>query len=176
VSDRAGALGVLPSGAGIGETAFKTAMRQVASSVAIIAAAQGRRRNGLTATAICSVSAAPPTLLVCVSREASATVLIEESAAFAVNFLASSQHGVARLFSTAKLAPEARFAEGTWTTLETGSPMLEGTVASFDCRVESRVMSGTHNIYIGRVAGAVSLEQDVLLYRDGLFRRLEAVG
>jgi len=157
----------------VDEAGFKTAMRLVASSVAIVTARVGTLRNGLTATAVCSVASNPPTVLVCINRSASAEPLIQESGAFAVNFLADSQHGIARLFSTSKLAPEERFANGEWGTATTGAPILEGTVASFDCRVEDRVVSGTHHIYFGRVVGVTSIDQDVLLYRDGVFRRLE---
>ncbi len=162
---------VPPRNEAVGDAEFKTAMRQVASSVAIVAARSGAVRNGLTATAVCSVAAAPPTILVCVNTSASAESLISRSGAFAVNFLAERQHGIARLFSTSKLSPEERFADGRWSTMVTGSPVLEDTVASFDCVVESRFASGTHHIYIGRVVGVTSLDQDVLLYRDGAFRR-----
>ncbi|BCH23894.1 flavin oxidoreductase [Mesorhizobium sp. L-8-10] len=160
----------------VGEAEFKIAMRQVAASVAIVTARSGKLRNGLTATAVCSVAASPPTMLVCINRSASAEPLIQESGAFAINFLTDGQHGIARLFSTSKLAPEDRFVEGTWGSLETGAPVLEGTVASFDCRVESQLSSGTHHIYLGRVVGVTSLDMDVLLYRDGSFRRLESAG
>ena len=47
-------------------------------------------------------------------------------------------------------------------------------MASFDCRVEERIQSGTHHIYLGLVVAATSLDQDTLIYRDGLFRRLAA--
>ncbi len=163
-----------PSGSEVvSEVEFKTAMRQVASSVAIVTARAGNLRNGLTATAVCSVAATPPTMLVCINRSASAEPLIEESDAFAINFLTESQHRIARLFSTSKLSPEERFADGVWGDLMTGSPVLEGTVASFDCRVESRFASGTHFVYLGRVVGVTSLDQEVLLYRDRSFRRLD---
>jgi flavin reductase len=165
-----------PSSEVVPEIVFKTAMRQVASSVAIVTARFGSLRNGLTATAVCSVAASPATMLVCVNGSASAEPLIRESGAFAINFLAEGQHNIARLFSTSKLEPEQRFAQGRWNVFETGSPMLEGTVASFDCRVESRTVSGTHNIYVGSVVGVTSLDQDVLLYRNGSFRRLAPVG
>lgn len=160
----------------VSEIDFKTAMRQVVSSVAVVTARAGALRNGLTATAVCSVSASPPTMLVCVNQSASAEPLIRESGAFAINFLAEHQHGIARLFSTSKLEPEQRFKEGRWLSSETGSPVLQGTVASFDCRVESRMVSDTHTIYLGRVVGVISLDQDALLYRDGCFRRLAPTG
>jgi flavin reductase len=160
---------------GITEADFKIAMRQITASVAVVTAQSGDVRNGLTATAVCSVTANPPTMLVCVNRDASAEKLIDASGAFAINFLADQQHEVARLFSTPKLEPEDRFADSNWVNLSTGSPVLEGAVASFDCQVHSRIVAGTHHVYFGRIVAVVSLDQDALLYRDGSFRRLEAV-
>lgn len=166
----------MPASDSVSEADFKTAMRQVTSSVAVITARSGKMRNGLTATAVCSVSAEPPTMLVCINRNATAEGLIAESGAFAINFLADEQHKVARLFSTSKLSPEERFADGRWISLETGSPVLDGAVATFDCRVVEKVPSGTHHIYFGRVVGVTSLDEEALLYRDGSFRRLAAIG
>ena len=152
---------------------FKLGMRQVVSSVAIVTSRAGGERNGLTATAVCPVSVEPPTMLVCVNRNASAEAVIAESGCFAVNFLTEEQHGIARLFSTPKLSAERRFAEGTWLTMVTGSPVLDGAAASFDCEVTERIASGSHHIYIGRVVALVSVDRDALLYRDGQFRKLE---
>ena len=152
---------------------FKAALRQVASSVAIVTARSGDLSDGLTATSVCLVSSAPPTMLLCLALAASTDALIQQSGAFAINFLSDQQHAIARLFSAGSLTPPERFAEGEWTSLQTGSPVLGGTVASFDCTVESCIRSGTHNVYLGRVVGATSLERDVLLYRNGLFRRLD---
>lgn len=156
-------------------SAFKLSMRQIASPVGIITTRHGDLRNGLTATSICSVSMEPPTMLVCVNRNASAEKTIAESGTFAINMLADAQHPVARLFSTPKLCPEDRFAGGQWSELVTGAPILEGAVATFDCVVQECITSGSHNLYIGRVIATRSLDQDILLYRDGLFRRLESV-
>jgi flavin reductase len=154
---------------------FKTVMRQVVSSVAIVTSRAGKIRNGLTATAVCSVSAEPPTMLICVNRRATAESIIAESGAFAINFLTQDQHQIARLFSTSKLSGDERFAEGKWESLVTGAPVLDGASAAFDCQVEECHLSGTHHIYIGRVVAATSLDQHALLYRDGSFRRLAAI-
>ena len=131
---------------------FKLGMRQVVSSVAVVTSRAGIVRNGLTATAVC----------------------IAESGHFAINFLTEAQHNIARLFSKSKLDPDARFGEGNWLSMVTGSPILDGAVASFDCEVEERIPAASHHIYIGRVVAVVSNSLDALLYRDGLFRRLTA--
>ena len=99
-------------------------------------------------------------------------LIIAESGNFAINFLAEDQHSIARLFSKSKLDADVRFGEGSWLSLVTGSPILDGAVASFDCEVEERIVSGTHHIYVGRVVAVASTGQDALLYRDGLFRKL----
>lgn len=151
---------------------FKQSMRNIASPVGVVTTRHGDVRHGLTATAICSVSMEPPSMLVCVNRSASAEKLIAESGAFAINMLSEDQHNVARLFSTPGLAPEGRYAEGEWHYLETGSPVLNGATVSFDCLVEKCIEWGTHNLYIGRVVATETFDHEILLYKDGAFRQV----
>jgi flavin reductase len=151
---------------------FKFVMRRVASPVAIVAAQRGEARGGLTATAICSVTADPPTLLVCINRKSSAGALIAECGAFSVNFLSDEQTTLARLFSTPKLRSEERFVAGSWKKSVTGAPILKDAICSFDCRVTEAVVSGTHEMFFGRVVAAETGSGDPLLYRDGYFRRI----
>ena len=152
---------------------YKLAMRQVASPVTIIAARRGEQRNGLTATAVCSASADPPILVVCVNRSASAHDLIAESGAFSVNFLTVEQTGVARLFSTSKLSPEARFEGGVWREGVTGAPLLEGALSAFECEIVQTQSFDSHTVFFGRVCAVESQGGGPLLYNDGFFRRLE---
>jgi flavin reductase len=151
---------------------FKSAMRQVVSPVAVIAAQKGNTRAGLTATAVCSATADPPTILVCINRSSRAESMITGSGAFSVNFLHEGQSGIARLFSMPKLDSDARFAEGVWTRGVTGSPLLQGAISAFDCQVIETVPCGTHSIFLGRVVAVGSAEASPLLYRDGFFQRL----
>lgn len=151
---------------------FRFVMRQVASPVSVIAAQVGERRGGLTATAVCSATADPPTILVCINRTASAGILIAEAAAFSVNFLSDEQTALARLFSTPGLESDVRFAGGTWTRAVTGAPLLRGAVGAFDCRVVETVPCGSHQIFLGRVVAAEARDGDPLLYRDGFFRKI----
>jgi flavin reductase len=158
--------------AAISPDLFRFVMRQVASPVSVIAAQVGECRAGLTATAVCSATAEPPTLLVCINRAASAGKLITEAGAFSVNFLTAEQTALARLFSTPGLGSDARFAGGTWTRAVTGAPMLRGAVGAFDCRVIEAMPCGTHQIFLGRVVAAEARDGDPLLYRDGFFRKI----
>ena len=151
---------------------FKFVMRQVTSPVAVVAAQDGDRRGGLTATAICSATADPPTIIVCINRSSSAGALIKACGAFSVNFLADDQAPLARVFSTARTSSETRFAAARWKRLITGAPILQGALCTFDCRVTDRVMSGTHQVFFGAVVAAEAQSGNPLLYRDGFFRRV----
>src|SRR4051794_28196579 len=115
---------------------FKKAMRHLAGGVSIIATEHDGVRAGLAATAVCSVSADPPTILICINSGASAHALIRESGRFSVNLLASRHDDVARRFSgEGGIKGEERFAQGAWDTLVTGTPVFRSALASFDCRV-----------------------------------------
>lgn len=150
---------------------FLEAMRQLAAGVTLVTTRLHDRRAGLTATAVCSVSAEPPQLLVCVNRLADAHDLIAKSGVLAVNVLAKEQHRLAERFSGALGARgEARFDDGAWTSLVTGAPVLEGSLASFDCRVAQAIPAATHTIFVGRIeAVAVRAHLEPLIYVEGTY-------
>ena len=155
-------------------TKFRNLMRHQAGAVTIIAVGQAGNRTGLTATAMCSLTDAPPTVLICVNRNASAHAPIKAAKAFSVNVLAREQADLAKRFSTKKLEGEARFDAAAWETLATGAPVLKGTIASLDCELVGEHQVETHSIFIGRVKdGRFSTDAEPLLYFRGAFRDLE---
>ena len=145
---------------------FKLGMRRLIASVCVITAGAPGRRVGLTATAVCSLSTAPPMLLCCVNRTSASYATILEHRAFAVNVLAMEDANVAERFST-KTPSEQKFDDARWS--QGGSPLLLTAFASFDCKIERHVETGTHGIMFGAVE-AVQLsdaETMPLLYGDG---------
>ncbi len=157
------------------QTAFRNLMRQQAGAVTIITVGRTGNRTGLTATAMCSLTDSPPTILICVNKTASAHAPIKAMGAFAVNVLAKQQEDLARRFSTKKLEGEARFDADDWETLATGAPILKGTIASLDCALVAEQDVETHSIFIGRVkAGRFREDVEPLLYFRGEFRDVTA--
>lgn len=158
---------------------YRAIMRHQAGAVALITAGEPGKRTGLTATAVCSLTDDPPTLLVCVNRSASAHALIEEKRCFSVNLLGRHQQELAGAFSgRTGLQGEDRFhVEGyEWKTMVTGAPILEGTLASLDCELTEKQSVSTHTIFIGRVReGSVSETADPLLYYRGDFWDLSSI-
>ena len=157
---------------GIDATAFKKGMRHLAASVTLITTRHGGLRGGLTATAVCSVSAEPPQILVCVNKSASAHDPIGKAGFFCVNILAPAHRQIAERFAGMDgVEGDERFnGMGEWSALTTGAPVLKGCPVSFDCKMVSKVAAGTHTIYIGEIVDiALDPKAHALLYCDGAF-------
>jgi flavin reductase (DIM6/NTAB) family NADH-FMN oxidoreductase RutF len=151
-------------------------MRRVPAAVAIVTARFEREANGLTATAVCSVTADPPQILVCVNRDASAHSLIARSRRFVVNFLSEEHEDRARRFAQAKLAGHTRFEGISWLAMATGSPAMADAIVALDCSVNTDLICGTHAIYLANVIDVRVGTAAPLLYRAGEFCRLRRPG
>lgn len=104
---------------------------------------------GLMATAVCSLSAEPPSLVVCVNRDATAHDAILRAGILGVSLIPDHAEALAAHFAQTKGA--ARFDRGNWTTIETGAPILADAPVAFDCRI-ARVHDGyTHSIIVADV-------------------------
>ena len=150
---------------------FKSGMRHLAAHVCLITTVgpDGLRR-GLTATAVCSVSADPPTLLCCVNRQIMPFAAIRESGIFAVNVLGVEDRALAERFAS-EIQGDARFDIGAWSTLATGAPLLESALAAFDCRLTRLEEVATHGILFGEIQAVRSKSSNTepLLYAHGTF-------
>lgn len=155
---------------------YRDIMRHHAGAVTIISVGKPGSRTGLTATAFCSLTDDPPTVVACVNRNASAHDLIAKYGSFCVNVLATAQQEVAMRFAgRVGQQGEERFDDGAWMTLATGAPVLEGALANLDCEVAETLEGKTHTIYLGRVvAGRVNGIVKPLVYFKGEFCDLKA--
>lgn len=153
---------------------YRDAMRNHAGAVTIITAGSPGQRTGLTATAVCSLSDDPPSLVICVNRTASAYPIIKAERVFCVNLLAEDQHDIANCFAgRTGLKAESRFDIGQWTALATGAPALAEAVANFDCMLVNAHEMKTHAIFVGLVkAVRTKPEANPLLYIRGKFGTL----
>ncbi|MBS0969829.1 pyrimidine utilization flavin reductase protein F [Chimaeribacter arupi] len=124
---------------------FRQAMSCLGAAVNIITTDGPAGRAGFTASAVCSVTDTPPTLLVCLNRSASVHPAFARNQQLCVNTLSAGHEDLSNLFG-GKTPMEARFAAADWSRLATGSPVLAGAVANFDCRITQTVSVGTHDI------------------------------
>lgn len=147
---------------------FKRGMRRLSASVSLITVNGPAGRNGMTGTAVCSVSADPPILLVSVNRDASIHDQIVYRQRYGVNILRPRHRPLADSFSSGA-SGEARFTHGRWIEGALGVPVLKDALASFACEVVRTVTVGTHDIFFGQVVGIHISDGSPLLYGGGQY-------
>lgn len=153
------------------EASFKAAMRRLAAAVTIITARSGGVRFGMTATAATSLTASPPTLLICINKSASIHDPIVDTGRFRMNVLGCEHSDLVGAFS-GKVKGEERFENGLWSSDENGLPLLCDAQASLSCQVQQVIEVGTHSIFVGQV-DEVQIVGDTapLLYQEGSLYR-----
>ncbi|URO00752.1 pyrimidine utilization flavin reductase protein F [Leclercia adecarboxylata] len=129
----------------IDKQTFRDAMACLGAAVNIITTDGPAGQAGFTASAVCSVTDSPPTLLVCLNRGASVWPVFNDNRTLCVNTLSAGQESLSNLFG-GKTPMADRFAAAGWQTGATGCPRLDEALASFDCRISQVVSVGTHDI------------------------------
>lgn len=104
--------------------------------------------QGFTANSFTSVSMDPPLLLVNIASSAYGCPIFTAASGFAVNILAHRQRELSNRFAA---AGSDKFDGVDWHVESTGSPILDGVVAWFDCVSFRQVEAGDHIILIGEV-------------------------
>ena len=148
---------------------FKSLMRNIASSVAVITTNQAGRQHGMTATAICSVSAEPATILIVVNRSTRSHPILSATRTFTVNILADHQHDISGRFSSKHEDP---FSGIDYRAGSNGNPIIDGVAAFLECTIVSDIDVGTHTIFIGQVVGGDVARALPLVYHEGEYKSL----
>jgi flavin reductase len=133
---------------------FREGMARLGAAVNIVTTSGPAGRYGLTASAVCSVTDTPPTLLVCMKRSSRLRDFFHENGVLCVNALTADQQPLSAMFAgQTERTMEERFEASEWKTLTTGAPVLLGAIASFDTRIARIVEVGTHTIFFCEVMG-----------------------
>lgn len=155
------------------EQAFRRAMGSFPSPVAVVTALDGDGLpRGLTCSAVCSVSMAPPSMLICVNRRSGCLDAIRASRGFMVNLLGEGGDAVSDVFASA--SPQ-KFTGVRWRPAgEQGLPLIEDHVTAFiECALHAEIVAGTHAILIGlvRSSGRLPQRRGPLVYYDRAYGR-----
>lgn len=122
---------------------------------------------GLTASSFQAVSLAPPLVLYNVQRGAASLNFLAESRVFCANVLRHDQAWMARQF--AERRPD-RFSGVEYTPGLDACPLIEGALATFECRLWNTYDGGDHVIVIGNVVRQHCVEEgEPLVYFRGGF-------
>lgn len=134
----------------VDKATFRSGMSRLGSAVNVVTTLYGGKRYGFTASAVCSVSDTPATLLVCINRASSCFPAFANTRHFCVNTLMPSHEDISNVFG-GRTPSEDRFSHGEWREGLTGAPVLAGASVSFECDLTNAVDEATHRILFGRV-------------------------
>lgn len=155
------------------DTSLRQAMRRLVSGVSIVAVAEDGVRHGLVVNSLASVALDPPTVLICVNRNASSHDPIGRCGRFGVSILGEADRPTAQWFIDPRSRSQ-RFETGAWQQSAHGNPLLATALARLDCTIVNSVEVGSHTIFIAAV-DAVALRDDPLaplLHFSGGFRNI----
>lgn len=127
---------------------FRNALGGFITGVTIVTTEIGGIPVGFTANSFTSVSLSPPLVLVCIGKSSSNYEAFSETDHFCINVLAENQRDVSQKFSAKGVD---RFADLDWSSGVLGSPVIDNSIASFQCRMHQRIDAGDHDVLIGRV-------------------------
>ncbi|MGW7514461.1 flavin reductase [Streptomyces sp. NPDC054796] len=148
------------------EEQIKGVHRKFATGVTIVTAMDGDRPRGLAVNAFCSLSVTPPLVMVCVQRTSSTYEPLFRAHHMGISILAADQLPVASVFARKS---EDKFAGLRWTRAAHGSPLIDHSAATMEARIEERIQTATHTVFVGRVVEATSSERPPLIYSAGGF-------
>jgi len=153
---------------------FREGMSQLGAAVNVVTTDGQAGKAGFTATAVCSVSDTPPTLLLCLKRKSSSGPILQKNQVFCVNTLCGECEPLADVFAGRTGAvKDARFVTGTWSTLKTGAPVLDTALAAFDCQMIGIRTMGSHNVIFGAVVAVrLNAANPALIYHNRAYKRV----
>jgi flavin reductase (DIM6/NTAB) family NADH-FMN oxidoreductase RutF len=160
---------------GVDPARFRDAVGRFPTGVSVVTARLGARHHGMTANTFTSVSLDPVLVLICIERQARLHDMILAAGQWAVCVLSVEQEHVSRLFAEPgrPAAETLRAVPHSYGPL-TGAALLDGALATFECRTVGVHPGGDHTVLVGEV-----LDVDVprpdgspLLYYRGEYRGL----
>ena len=149
---------------------FRSAWGNFATGVSLVTTTeQDGSVHGMTANGIASISLDPMLSMVSVAHNANSYLIIKNTGRFGINILTDQQRAIGEFYAKSnnegENSPEAFFR-----LTENGTPFLEGSLSSIDCRVVSTHVEGDHTLFIGAVESIQLGDGEPLLFFQGKWK------
>ena len=148
--------------------AFITAMQQVAATVTVVTTDGPAGMAGATVSAFTSLSADPPSVLVCLKADSRIAQTVRDNGVFCVNVLSEDGVELAANFAGAFDQTKPNRFQGLDITQTEEGPILPRATA-FTCSLDHSVIHGSHAICVGNVTGISNAGEKPLTYMSGAF-------
>jgi len=141
---------------------FKEVMSRFTTGVTIVSGLEDGHPVGFTCQSFVSLSIDPPFVAVAPARTSTSWPRIARAGSFCVNVLGDHQQELCQGFA---VSGGDKFAGVDWRPAPvSGSPVIEGSLAWVDCRVELVHDAGDHELIIGKVLDLGSGQGSPLLF------------
>jgi len=151
---------------------LRNALGQFATGVTVVTTlTEGRCPVGVTANSFTSVSLEPPLILWNLRKASRSFSAFERSRGFVVNVLSEAQRDIAMRFASPF---DDRFSDISWHEGVCGAPVIEGSLATFQCDYVAQYPGGDHGIFVGRVLSFQTVSGRPLLFFRGGFGEIRA--
>lgn len=146
---------------------YRHALGTFSTGVTVVTLAGDAGPQGITANSFASVSLDPPLVLWSPAKSSRRHDLFANARHFAIHVLKADQHGLSARF----VRGGAGFSGLEHSFNEEGVPVLEGTLARFECTLANAHDAGDHTIVVGRVLRVAHGEGEPLIFSRGAFGR-----
>ena len=146
----------------VSEADFRNALSRFPSGVTVVTTKDAAGNlHGITVSAFCSVSLAPPMVLICIEKATASHDSFAESGVFVVNVLSELQRHLSERFA----APaDDKFSDVEFHPGIAGVPVLNHALANVECRLKNAYDGGDHTIFLGEVERVTIGDGDPLVY------------
>ncbi len=151
---------------------FRQVMSRFASGVTVVTTSHAGELSGLTVSSFTSLSLEPRLALVCLDGRTRIHAAIAAAQVFAINILASDQEALSRHFA----GPQKHDWSATAHTLGLhGTPLLDGALATLECRLANTFPGGDHTIVVGEIEQANAADGAPLVYYRAGYHAITAL-
>jgi len=119
---------------------------------------------GMTANSFTSVSLDPPLVLWNIGINQPSYDAFSKAKGYSVNILSKDQKDICDLFSS---SIDDKFNDIDYTLSENGFPIIQKSLAWFDCIKWNNYPGGDHQILVGEVKNFYANENDPLIFWNG---------
>jgi len=130
-------------------------LQYITQGVYIVGVTDGEKINAFTAAWVMQVSFSPVLLAISINPEHYSYRLLKKGSVCSVNVLSQEQMQMAAHFGRSGV--NDKMSVGTWVAAVTGAPVLQESLAYFDCKVSHEISAGDHQLVICEVLEAREL-------------------
>ena len=156
---------------GFDQARFREVLGHFATGITIVTATDEGEPVGFSCQSFAALSLDPPRVILAPAKSSTSWPRIARAGSFCVNILGEHQEAICRAFA---VSGGDKFDGVDWTPGVTGSPLIDGSLATVECTLGAIYEGGDHELVTGHVVDMeIGKGSPLLFYRSG-FGRFEA--